>query len=324
MYSDTDAIDQSERIPCLAAGMDPRSLPHSPLESYLLSRIDGCTPWSTLCEIGGMSPELVDELLERWLSGGFLTVEAKRDNTGRLGGAGARETAIDPTLDISEELQQRILNLEAVLEDLNYFEVLGVERSVDARGIKRAYFKLSREFHPDRYFRRSLGSFGPRLERIFKKIVEAYELLHDPATRAEVERSLSSERSRAPEDRQERVVPDSRMASSVLRSSGTRFQHLSRLRESFRSSPGRRAASTMQLSWLWGSKTFQRRQPMFAWPLPSTPRRSPIDSVSRKSRRRCTACVRRPCSSRPAAWVRRPRRWSSWRRPFTIGPVMWN
>ena len=31
----------------------------------------------------------------------------------------------------------------------DYFQVLGVDRSVDADGIKRAFRKLARQYHPD-------------------------------------------------------------------------------------------------------------------------------------------------------------------------------
>ncbi|MEE8581779.1 MAG: hypothetical protein V3T33_09340, partial [Myxococcota bacterium] len=52
---------------------------------------------------------------------------------------------------------------------------------------------LSKEYHPDRYFRRNIGGFAELLDRVFKKILEAYELLSDPTTRAEVERFLQQE-----------------------------------------------------------------------------------------------------------------------------------
>ena len=117
MVSDTDAIDQPERIPRLVAGTNPLGVPRCPEESYLLSRVDGCTPWSALREIGGMPAERADALLESWLVGGVLTV--KRACTGEgsadppfreSGGPGG----IDPALDLPTELQQRILALSMV------------------------------------------------------------------------------------------------------------------------------------------------------------------------------------------------------------------
>jgi curved DNA-binding protein CbpA len=88
-------------------------------------------------------------------------------------------------------LQQRILDFESSLYR-SYFDLLDVERGASNKEIKRAYFALSKVFHPDRYFRKELGHYSGRLENIFRKLVEAYELLSDPTTRAEVERSLGA------------------------------------------------------------------------------------------------------------------------------------
>ena len=83
-----------------------------------------------------------------------------------------------------------MLLFEAALER-PYHELLGVAAGVDSKAIKRAYFQLSKEYHPDRYYRREIGPYAEKLDRIFKKVVEAYELLMDPTTRAELERSMA-------------------------------------------------------------------------------------------------------------------------------------
>jgi tetratricopeptide (TPR) repeat protein len=79
-----------------------------------------------------------------------------------------------------------------------YAEILGVSSDADGMAIKKAYRALSRDFHPDRYFRKQVGDFKPRLETIFKKVLEAYELLSDPATRAEVQKAMVTAAAQAP------------------------------------------------------------------------------------------------------------------------------
>ena len=86
----------------------------------------------------------------------------------------------------------------AALGSITYTEILGVEKDADARALRRAYFKLSKEFHPDRYFRKNLGAFEARIERVFCKIAEAFEILSDPSARAEMEKSLAAAPKAAP------------------------------------------------------------------------------------------------------------------------------
>jgi len=175
----------------------------------LLSRIDGHTPWTLLRQMGGIAPEEVDRCLERWLAEGVVVIdEAKREAAEKVparpsqADPGAEsadaksgpvdylsDIRVDSSLDIAPELQAQILEFETSL-DRPYFELLGVPRDSDAKQIKRAYFALSKVYHPDRYFRANLGDYRQRLERIFRKLVEAYELLSDPTTRAEIERTM--------------------------------------------------------------------------------------------------------------------------------------
>jgi curved DNA-binding protein CbpA len=191
MHSSDDANDQRERIPRLAPGWAAEDIVLTPAEGFLMSRIDGQTPWTMLRQIGGLSPEQVDDYLGRWIEAGAIQfIENKPDPHGDEEPFDI-EAAIDPSLDISEDFQRRILERELGL-GCSYHELLGVERGADAQAIKRAYFALSKEFHPDRYFRKNIGGFAERLERVFKKMVEAYELLSDPATRSELERSMEA------------------------------------------------------------------------------------------------------------------------------------
>ena len=190
--------DQLKQVPQLAPGWERRALSLSPAEGFLLSRIDGATPWTLLREIGGLAPEQADRCLERWVADGLVSIGpdsvAIRSRRGgaAVSPAGEKlEAEVDPTLQIPVEAQRRVLLFEAGLER-PYHELLGVGAGVDSKAIKRAYFQLSKEYHPDRYYRREIGPYAEKLDRIFKKIVEAYELLMDPTTRAELERSMAS------------------------------------------------------------------------------------------------------------------------------------
>jgi curved DNA-binding protein CbpA len=225
MQGASETIGDRDRVPRLAPGWQERGAGLSPAEGFLLSRIDGSTSWRVLREIAGLPPEEVDRCLERWLAEGLVVMESGRGRNGRA--APRKDAEVDPSLQIPVEIQEQVLAFEQEL-DAPYHQLLGVGRDADERAIKRAYFDLSKRFHPDRYFGREIGGFAGRLDRIFKKIVIAYELLMDPATRSEIERSMASA---PPAARRERPPPPDPSAPPRKPS---RREMLERLRRQFR------------------------------------------------------------------------------------------
>jgi curved DNA-binding protein CbpA len=186
----------------LAPDCDATQLRLTAAEGYLLSRIDGATPWRLLREMAGIPADEADSCLTRWVEDGLLDVvsEASASSSTMPPGSGDSraatvdaavapsepspvlqidESQIDDRLDLGVEVQRRILEFDASL-GRPYHELLDVPRGSEPKVIKRAYFKLSKEFHPDRYFRKEIGDYVERLERIFKKVLEAHEMLSDP------------------------------------------------------------------------------------------------------------------------------------------------
>ena len=64
----------------------------------------------------------------------------------------------------------------------DYYEILGVDRSVDAQGLKSAYRKIALKFHPDR------NPGDKDAEEKFKEAAEAYSVLSDPDKRQRYDR----------------------------------------------------------------------------------------------------------------------------------------
>ena len=87
-------------------------------------------------------------------------------------------------LDLTVEQARRIDEFYTTLATRDAFELLEITRTADKKDIKRAYFKLSKELHPDRFFGKNIGPYRERLSKIFQSVKAAYELLSDDARRA--------------------------------------------------------------------------------------------------------------------------------------------
>lgn len=189
----------------------------------MVSRIDGATSVSEIAEETGKSLEEVQALLERLQALGAVTLDepprsqerraspapaARPSGSFRLGPIvetrAAPEVAhpaaslydpaeLDEAVDIDLARRRRILDLYYRLDQLSHYEVFGIEPSADKKAIKAAYFEVVNVFHPDRYFGKNVGSFKPKLEKVFARLTQAYDVLSRNASRAEYDAYLQAQ-----------------------------------------------------------------------------------------------------------------------------------
>ncbi len=104
-------------------------------------------------------------------------------------------------LDLDPARRKRIDDLYFALDLLDHYQVLGLARDADKGAIRTAYFQLSKVFHPDTMFRKRLGSYKGKMEAIFHRLTEAYEVLGKKRGRDEYDRYLAlQDRTRAAEE----------------------------------------------------------------------------------------------------------------------------
>ena len=95
-------------------------------------------------------------------------------------------TALAEPAELDDAERRLILSMARKVALADAHGILGVGPDADKRTLKRVYFRLSKDFHPDRYYRRKLGSFGPRLAAVFEAISRAYEELSEGGPRRRV------------------------------------------------------------------------------------------------------------------------------------------
>lgn len=73
--------------------------------------------------------------------------------------------------------------MSSKLNELDYFEVLKLTPAAAVAEIKRAYHQGSRAYHPDRFFKCPDADFRDRVDKVYKRINEAYVVLRDDRKR---------------------------------------------------------------------------------------------------------------------------------------------
>jgi curved DNA-binding protein CbpA len=105
-----------------------------------------------------------------------------------------RAEGIDPAslsedVDLDAAQRRRILEAEAAAGTGTLWEILGLPWNAPVAAVKGAYLEAAKVFHPDRYAGKRLGSYRGRLEKIFRRVTEARDVLSDDARRAAYARS---------------------------------------------------------------------------------------------------------------------------------------
>ena len=82
-------------------------------------------------------------------------------------------------------MQRELDDLEVKGDRLTHYELLSVTAGADGASIRRAYLEKSKRFHPDAWYRRDVGRYGPLLSKWFQRLSAAYQVLSDEESRAQ-------------------------------------------------------------------------------------------------------------------------------------------
>src|SRR5258706_2971760 len=96
-----------------------------------------------------------------------------------------RQTSPEGAIDLPADMQRELRDLESRGNRTTYYELIGVAADADGGAIRRAYLEKSKRFHPDAWYRKELGEFGPLLSKWFQRLAAAYQSLSDEESRAD-------------------------------------------------------------------------------------------------------------------------------------------
>lgn len=88
--------------------------------------------------------------------------------------------------EVETQQEDAVLTLEEYLERVEkaetHYDILGVDPKADTAVLKRSYFTLAKNFHPD-HFHKDGGELLKRVQNAFTQLTQAHEALKTPETR---------------------------------------------------------------------------------------------------------------------------------------------
>ena len=123
---------------------------------------------------------------------GVLSIDSASDERSARG----RDAVAEP-LPLGDEiddaaLRERILARKALVDEGDYFALLGVSRQATGYEVRRAYTELRREFEPSRLLTARTADLREAVDEIVEVLEEAYEILRDQARRDRYRRAIEA------------------------------------------------------------------------------------------------------------------------------------
>jgi tetratricopeptide (TPR) repeat protein len=205
------ALGDIDRV--LALSTDPllrfQRITLSPSDGYILSRIDGTLSAREVMRMLALPAEDVQRSLFGLLCTGIVEPaagppkapakavrlrrrpEARPEPAPPPPAAPLPPAAPEPSAD-TQAKRREIAETYETLKARSHFEVLGIERAATEAQVKEAYFRLAKRFHPDTHHDANMADLRDKLESVFIRLGEAYEVLRNPRSRAAYESELAS------------------------------------------------------------------------------------------------------------------------------------
>jgi tetratricopeptide (TPR) repeat protein len=209
-----EALGDLDRVLVLAgdAMLRFQNIMLTPADGYVLSRVDGEMSAREVLQLAPFSLEEAEKSLYCLLCTGALEYKpveappgaAPRPAAAPRAAAPAPPAAPPPPAAAAappgaaqaepkgiSARRREVLEKFAGLKAQSHFEVLEIAPDAGADKVKDAYFRLAKRFHPDAHHREAvLEDIKDKLEAIFIRLGEAYDVLRNPRTRANYQSGL--------------------------------------------------------------------------------------------------------------------------------------
>jgi curved DNA-binding protein CbpA len=171
-----------EKIPVLIDNPDTlfQELSLTPHEGYILSRIDKSSTISQIAAVTGLLELEVSKLMFALNAVGMVYFKSQNESTARQD----KEQQSEKPITRDEAFVEEVEKFYAMLDKMNYYDILEVSRNSSEEDIKKGYVKQIKKFHPDRHSAKLYFDITAKLEAITNKVTEANNTLSNKSKRS--------------------------------------------------------------------------------------------------------------------------------------------
>jgi curved DNA-binding protein CbpA len=159
----------------------------------VLSLIDGTRSLEQICALSGLGDFNTLKAL-------FLLLAIRVAEEGELGSEEEKRFAHDAVCAASKlsgnpadegsapepaATRRMIEDAFQAMPALNFYQVLGIQKTASAVELRKSYFRHAKMYHPDRHFEPEMIDMKEKLEALFSRIHDAYRTLSDPGRRSQ-------------------------------------------------------------------------------------------------------------------------------------------
>ena len=150
----------------------------SPQDRKLLSAIDGIKTVKEVIDSSWIgSFEGMKVLYVLWSIGVIEEKKKSAEKVEEIEETVSLEEILQPVSEDENAFLKKVDELYSSLGRLTPYQLLEVDGTYDEETVKRNYYRLTREFHPDRYFSSADPSIKDKLTSIFDALTNAYSKL---------------------------------------------------------------------------------------------------------------------------------------------------
>lgn len=158
-------------------------------DKEILFYMDGKTSLKDILKLSSLREIETLKTIYAFLSARIIEVVEGRRSSDDIADITGREIFKGPEIKKSREVIARIEDIYSRYKSIGYYGILGLRENATQDEIKAAYYKVAKEFHPDRHFYLESNELKAKLNKIFSFITEAYTTLFDPERRIDYDKA---------------------------------------------------------------------------------------------------------------------------------------